>query len=466
MSDLEFVTTTGGRTTLKESTVKQFKADLRGETLLAGDDDYDAARKIWNAMIDRRPALIACCTGVADVIAAVNFARANDLLVSMRAGGHGVAGNAVCDGGLMIDLSYMKGIRVDPVHRTARAEGGVTWGELDRETQAFGLATTGGIVSTTGIAGLTLGGGIGYLNRKYGLACDNLLSADVVTADGQLLTASASENDDLFWALRGGGGNFGVVTSFEYRLHPVGPIVLGGIATYPFEQAREVLSFYREFAGTAPDEVRADAIFRRPPSGRILDVYVCYCGSIQEGERVLRPLREVGPPVVDTIAPVPYMTVQTMLEANQPPGPLHRYFKSSFLKELSDNAIRTLVDFLSDAPAIQSTVAIEHLGGAVSRVGERDTAFTHRSAPYSFLIANHWKDPTESEKNIRLARQLWKVMEPFFEEGVYVNYMSEDESEARVRAAYGPNYERLVAVKKKYDPTNFFRLNQNIKPKE
>jgi len=465
MSDLEAVRTTGERATLRETAVEQFKADLRGDMLLAGDDGYDKARKIWNAMIDKRPALIARCTGVADVIAAVNFARANDLLVSLRAGGHGVAGNALCDGGLMIDLTSMKGIRVDPVRRTARAEGGVTWGELDRETQAFGLATTGGIVSTTGIAGLTLGGGIGYLNRKYGLACDNLLSADVVTADGQLLTASASENDDLFWALRGGGGNFGVVTSFGYRLHPVGPIVLGGIATYPFEKAREVLSFYREFAGTAPDEVRADAIIRRPPSGRVLDVYVCYCGSIQEGERVLRPLREFGPPMIDTIAPVPYMTVQTMLEANQPPGPLHRYFKSSFLKELSDDAIRTLVDFLTADPANSSTVPIEHLGGAVSRVGESDTAFSHRRAPYSFLIANQWKDPAESEKNIEAARQLWKVMEPFFEEGVYVNYMSEDESDARVRAAYGPNYERLVSLKKKYDPTNFFRLNQNIKPK-
>ncbi len=465
MADLELITTNGERTVLKESTVKQFKADLRGEMLLAGDDGYDAARKIWNAMIDKRPALIARCAGVADVIAAVNFARVNDLLVSVRAGGHGVAGKSMCDGGLTIDLSPMKGIRVDPVRRTARAEGGVTWGELDRETQAFGLATNGGIVSTTGIAGFTLGGGIGYLNRKYGLTCDNLLSADVVTADGQLLMASASENDDLFWALRGGGGNFGVVTSFEYRLHPVGPIVLGGIATYPFEKAREVLSFYREFAGRAPDEVRADAISRLTPSGRILDVYVCYCGSIQEGERVLRPLREFGPPIVDTVAPVPYMTVQTMLEATQPPGPLHRYFKSSFLKELSDAAIRTLVDFLAADPAHSSTVPIEHLGGAVSRVGERDTAFSHRSAPYSFLIVNQWKDPAESEKNIELARQLWKVMEPFLEEGVYVNYLSEDEGDDRVKAAYGPNYERLVAVKNKYDPTNFFRLNQNIKPK-
>ncbi len=428
MSDLELVTTTGGRTTLKETIVKQFKADLRGEMLLAGDEGYDAARTIWNAMIDKRPALIARSTGVADVIAAVNFARANDLLLSVRAGGHGVAGKAICDGGLTLDLSPMKGIRVDPARQTARAEGGVTWGEFDRETQAFGLATTGGIVSTTGIAGLILGGGIGYLNRKYGLACDNLMSADVVTADGQLLTASASENDDLFWALRGGGGNFGVVTSFEYRLHPVGPIVLGGIATYPFEKAREVLSFYREFAGTAPDEVRADAIFRLPPSGRILDVYVCYCGSIREGEKVLRPLQEFGPTLADTIAPVPYMTVQTMLEANQPPGPLHRYFKSSFLKELSDDAIRTLVDYLAAEPANSSTVPIEHLGGAVSRVGERDTAFSHRRAPYSFLIANQWKDPAESEKKIELARQLWKVMESFFEEGVYVNYMSEDES--------------------------------------
>ncbi len=465
MSDLELITTNGEITFLKEAAVKQFKADLHGEVLLAGDESYDEVRKVFNAMIDKRPALIARCTGVADVIAAVNFARTNNVLVSVRGGGHNVTGNAVCDGGVVIDLSCMKGVRVDPVRRTARAEGGATNGDLDRETQVFGLATTGGIVSTTGIAGLTLGGGIGYLNRKYGLACDNLLSADVVTADGRLLTASASENDDLFWALRGGGGNFGVVTSFEYCLHPVGPIVLGGIATYPFEKAREVLSFYREFAGTAPDEVRADVITRRPPSGRNLEVWVCYCGSIQEGEKVLRPLREFGPPVVDTIAPVPYVTVQTMLEAALGPGPFLAYWKSSFLKELSDDAIRTLVDFLTDVPAIQSTVAIENLGGAVSRIGERDTAFTHRSAPYSFLIATRWKDPADSGKNIELARQLWKVMQPFLEDGVYVNYMGEDEGEARVKAAYGPNYERLVALKKKYDPTNFFRLNQNIKLK-
>ncbi len=464
MADLELITTNGERTVLKESTVKQFKADLRGEMLLTGDESYDETRKVFNGMIDKRPALIARCTGVADVIAAVNFARANNLLVSVRGGGHGVAGNAVCDGGLMIDLSSMKGIRVDPVRRTACAEGGVTWGELDSETQAFGLATTGGIYAGTGIAGLTLGGGIGYLNRKYGLACDNLLSADVVSADGRFLTAIATENDDLFWALRGGGGNFGVVTSFEYRIHPVGP-VLAGMVAWPLPHAKEVLRFYREFSVSAPDELRLDAILGTSPNGPILAIVVCWCGTIDAGERVLRPLRKFGSPVHDTIAAVPYKTIQNLLESlGYAPG-RRNYWKSSFFKELSDDAIDTVVDSFYPTPAQLCAVAIEHLGGAVSRVSARDTAFSHRHVQHSILTIAYWEDPSASAKNVEWARRLYSSIQPFLEDGVYVNYLGEGEGDDRVKAAYGPNYERLVELKKKYDPTNFFRLNQNIKLK-
>ncbi len=465
MSDLELVTTTGERANLTEATVKQFKADVRGEMLLAGDESYDETRKIFNAMIDKRPAMIVRCTGVADVIAAVNFARAKNLLVSVRGGGHSVAGNAVCDGGLMIDLSSMNGIRVDPICRTARAEGGATMGDLDRETQVFGLATTGGIYAGTGIAGLTLGGGIGYLNRKYGLTCDNLLSTDVVTADGGFLTANATENGDLFWALRGGGGNFGVVTSFEYRIHSVGP-VLAGMVAWPLPHAKEVLRFYREFSVSAPDELRLDAILGTSPNGPILAIVVCWCGTIDAGERVLRPLREFGSPVHDTIAAVPYKTIQNLLESfGYVPG--HRnYWKSSFFRELSDEAIDTVVDSFFPPPAPLCAVAIEQLGGAVSRVGERDTAFSHRHVQHSILTIAYWEDPAATAKNIEWARKLYSSIQPFLEDGVYVNYLGEDEGDDRVKAAYGSNYERLVAVKKKYDPTNFFRLNQNIRPKQ
>ncbi len=463
MSDLELITITGGRTVLREAAVKQFKTDLRGEILQPGDDGYDDARKVFNAMIDKRPALILRCTGVADVIAAVNFARTNNLLVSVRGGGHSVAGNAVCDGGLVIDLSRMKGIRVDPLRRTARAECGATNGDLDREMQAFGLATTGGIYAGTGISGLTLGGGIGYLNRKYGLACDNLLSADVVTADGRFLTASATENDDLFWALRGGGCNFGVVMSFEYRIHPVGP-VLAGMVAWPLPHAKEVLRFYRDFSISAPDELRLDAILGMSPDGPILAIVVCWCGTIDAGARVLRPLRDLGSPVLDTIATVPYKTIQNLLESlGYGPGQYH-YWKSSFFKELSNDAIDTVVDSFFPAPARLCAVAIEHLGGAVSRVGENDTAFSHRHVQHSVLTIAVWEDPSASAKNIEWARRLYSSIQPFLEDGVYVNYLGEGEGDARVKAAYGPNYERLVAVKKKYDPTNFFRLNQNIKP--
>ena len=447
---------------LNQSAIGQLEAQLRGELIQPGDQHYDTARKVFNGMIDRRPALVVRCAGVADVIAAVNFAREMHLPTAIRGGGHGVAGNAVCDDGLVIDLSALRSVRVDPLHRTARAEGGATWGDFDRETQVFGLATTGGIVPSTGIAGLTLGGGIGYLNRKYGLACDNLLSADVVTADGRVLTTSAEQHEDLFWALRGGGGNFGVVTSFEYRVHPVGA-VLGGELVYRLEDAKQVLRFYREWSVAAPDELRADATLLSAPDGPVLDVIVCYCGSVEEGERVLQPLRSRVRPIADTVAPVPYATVQNLLTGVFRPGLLH-YWKSGFIRTFSDDAIDAIVDFFSgDVPPPFTAIAIEHLGGAVARVRPEDSAFVHRRAHHSLLVLRMWEDPADSIDSIDWARRCHKTVEPYLEDGVYVNYLG-DEGEARTVAAYGDNYRRLGAIKKRYDPTNFFHLNQNLTP--
>ena len=447
---------------LDHAAIARLQANLQGELIQPRDPRYEEARRVFNGIIDRRPALIVRCAAVADVIEAVRLARESNMLLSVRGGGHGVAGNALCDDGLVIDLSAMNRVRVDPANRTARAQGGTTWGHFDRETQALGLATTGGIVPSTGIAGLTLGGGIGYLNRKHGLACDNLLSAEVVTADGRLLKASPEENADLFWALRGGGGNFGVVTSLEYQTHPVGP-VLAGEVVYPLAQAKEVLRFYRDWSAAAPDEVRADATLLSGPQGPALDVIVCYCGAIQEGEKVLRPIRSCGSPLFDSVAPVPYATVQNLLTEIFQPGRLH-YWKAGFAQALSDEAIEELVDFFTaNVPGFFAAVAIEHLGGAVSRVGPQDTAFVHRDVQHSLLVLRMWQDPAESEKNIDWARRCYRTAEPFLKPGVYVNYLG-DEGETRIRAAYGVNYERLRAVKNTYDPTNFFRLNQNVRP--
>ena len=463
MQDLRLATISGSAMVLPQATVRDFRSRIRGDVLANGDDGYDRARAVFNAMIDRRPALIVRCAGLEDVIAAVGFVRDYDLLASIRGGGHGVTGNAVCDGGLVIDLSRMKSVRVDPTIRTARAEGGATWGDFDRETQTVGLASTGGIVPTTGIAGLTLGGGIGYLNRKYGLACDNLSSAEVVTADGRVLTASADANSDLFWALRGGGGNFGVVTSLEYRIHPVGP-VLGGELIYPLARAKETLRFYRDWSLTAADEVRADATLLSGPEGPALAIIVCYCGSIDDGEIVLRPLRRFGSPVVDTICPSPYARIQNLLTEVLAPGFYH-YWKSGFFRSFSDAAIERLVDFFAaDVPSPFAAVAIEHLGGAIGRVDEQATAFGHRSAQHSCLVLRAWRDPAASEENIAWGRSCHGAMEPFLEQGAYVNYLG-DEGESRVRAAYGANYERLTALKQKYDPRNLFRGNQNIQPR-
>jgi FAD/FMN-containing dehydrogenase len=449
---------------IDEAMVRAFRESLRGEVLLPGDKGYDAARTIWNAMIDRRPSLIARCADSGDVVASVQFAREHDLPVAVRAGGHGVAGKAISDGGLTIDLSPMQELEIDPARRTAKAEAGLTWGTFDREAQAFGLATTGGIVPSTGIAGLTLGGGLGYIMRSCGLACDNLLSAEMVTADGRELTASAEENADLFWGLRGGGGNFGIVTKFEFRLHPVGPTVLGGLILHPAAQRREAARFYREFAVNAPDELTTHLAFVTSPDGHpVVGFLLCYNGPLEEGERVIKPLREFGSPVADLVAPLPYLAMQGLGESMYPQG-RRNYWKSNFIKEFSDDAIETMVAQAADVPSPFSGMALEQMGGAIKRVGADETAFGDRSADYSVIITTAWEDPATSDENIQWARDFAAAMEPFTKEGAYINYLDTGD-DGRVRAAYGDaKYERLVALKNKYDPTNFFRLNQNIPP--
>jgi FAD/FMN-containing dehydrogenase len=448
---------------LEEAAVQEFAANLRGELIRSEDDGYDAARAVFNGMIDRHPALIVRAAGVADVIRGVNFARTHNLPLSVRGGGHSVAGNAVCDGGVMLDLSPMKGMRVDPVRQTAQAQAGLTLGEFDLETQEFGLATTLGVVSMTGIAGLTLGGGLGWLNGRYGLACDNLISADVVIADGRMLTASAEENEDLFWGIRGGSGNFGVVTSFEYQLHPVGPVLAGGLV-YPMTKAREVLRFYHEFASTCPDELSTVASLGIAPDGiPVVSISICYCGPIETGEQVLRPLRALGSPLEDSIQPMAYRTLQSAPDAGFPFGRQH-YWKSSFLKHLSDEAIEVLVRFVAEMPSPTTGVGLQQMHGAASRVDPAATAFPHRDEHYDLIILSQWTDPSDSAKNIEWTRAFFDAMQPFFERGVYVNNLGE-EGEDRVQAAYGANYNLLLALKNKYDPTNIFRLNQNITPR-
>jgi FAD/FMN-containing dehydrogenase len=414
-------------------------------------------------MIDKRPAAIARCVGAADVIQCVAFAREQNLLVSMRGGGHNVAGSAVCDGGLMIDLSPMKSIRVDLPAKTVRSEPGVLWGELDRETQAFGLATPGGFVSTTGIAGLTLGGGQSWLASKFGFAIDNLLSVDIVTAKGELMRASLAENDDLFWAVRGAGHNFGVVTSFEYRLHPV-TTVLGGMVLHPFDRAAEVLRFYRDFSAALPDELTTAAGILTGPDGTLLAaVIVCFAGALDEGERVIAPVRRFGPPVADTIGPRPYTAHQTMLDAAFPPGRFN-YWKSSLTNRLSDDVIEAIVSYGRRIPSSSSAIVIADFHGAYSRVGKHQTAYFHRDMQYDIVIASSWNDQVESERNHSWTRELFHAIEHHVPHAVYVNDLDQDEGDERVKQAYGENYTRLAAIKHKYDPTNVFRANKNIRP--
>ena len=457
---------------LGEATLAEFQASLRGALLRPGNEGYETHRKIWNGMIDRHPALIARCAGVADVISAVQFARSHHLLVAVRGGGHNVAGNAVCDGGMVIDLSPMKGVRVDPAARVVRAQAGVTWGELDRETQAFGLATTGGIVSTTGISGLTLGGGIGWLMRKYGLTCDNLLSVDIVTADGRSIVASADEHPDLFWGVRGGGGNFGIVTSFEYRLHPVSTII-GGMVIYPAALLHEALRFYRDFCASALDELTTLAsLFTAPPEAFIpaslhgtpvMGIVACHCGSPEEAERVLRPLHMFGPPAVDLLGPMPYSALQTMVDTSYPAGQCY-YWKSDYLTDLSDEAIDTILSHRARCLSPLSAVDIHQMGGAMARIDANATAFGHRDAPFLVNTVASWTTSQEGEQHVQWARSLSAGLARY-STGTYVNFLT-NEGAAGVKAAYDPAaYQRLAALKQTYDPTNLFHLNQNIAPR-
>jgi hypothetical protein len=455
--------TTVGKLELDAGALKKFETALRGKVLRPGHPGYDPARALYNAMIDRRPALIVRCRETSDVLRAIEFARTHHLVVAVRGGGHNVAGKALCDEGLVIDLTEMKGIQVAAAGRTARAEAGLTWGDFDRHTQEHGLATTGGFISTTGIAGLTLGGGLGWLMRKYGLACDNLRSAEIVTADGQVRTADATENPDLFWALRGGGGNFGVVTSFEFGLHPVGQM-LAGVVFFPLEQAETALRFYRDLMATAPDELMAYAVFLTSPEGaRMFAVPVCYVGPPESAELLLGPLRSHPSMAADLVRPMTYREIQSMFDAGFPSGRFN-YWKSSFLRDLSDEAIATLVAHFMTVPSAFSAIAIEPFGGAVARVGVDETAFPHRSARFSLVIVSMWTDPREASANIRWTREFWNAMQPFASERVYVNYLDTDDTD-RVQAAYdATTYRRLRLVKERYDPENFFHINQNIGP--
>jgi FAD/FMN-containing dehydrogenase len=455
---------------LSASALADAVADLAktfaGQLLQVTDPGYEEARRVHNGLVNKRPALIARCRGLADIADAVNLARRLNLEVAVRGGGHNVAGRATLDGGLMIDLSPMRGIHVDPKVRTARAQGGVTWAEFNRETQLYGLATTGGVVSSTGIAGLTLGGGLGWLMGKYGLAADNLLAADLVTADGQILRASPDEHADLFWAVRGAGANFGVVASLDYRLHQVGPTITGGLVAHPFARAREVLRFYRDVTASLPDEltVFAGLIHASDGSGtKLVAIVLCHCGLLDVGEAAARPIKAFGAPLLDGIGPMPYCQLNAMLDAAYPKGALN-YWKSNFLAQLSDEAIDTMIECFARCPSPMGQVLLEHLHGAATRVGVSETAFPHRAEGYDLLVLSEWQDPADTDQCIAWARDTYAAMRPFMASGRYVNYLDHDEAGDPVAAAYGPNYRRLQELKTTYDPHNVFRMNQNIRP--
>ena len=451
-------------TQVADNLIQTLATGLRGRLIRPGDSDYDDARRVWNGMIDKRPAAIARCTGAADVLHCVRFAREHDLLVSVRGGGHNYAGKSVCEGGLMIDLRPMKGIYVDPVGRTALAQAGVDLGEFDHEMQAFGLATTLGVATDTGVAGLTLGGGYGWLGGKYGLACDNLLSAEVVTADGSVLTANAEQNEDLFWGVRGAGANLGIVTSLEFQLHEVGP-VLGGMATYPIAIGKEALRLFDEFSATCPDEVTTVIMVMVTPDGDpAVGFLACHCGPLEEGERILKPLRTFAQPLADSFAPMPYLQMQRLFEGSLPPGRLY-YNKSSIVRRI-EPAIDTLLELARTMPTPLYSIGCQQLHGAAGRVGATETAFPHRYDHFTVWVNPASDDPADSEEVVRWGRGAWDTIQPFMDKGVYVNALEDglEEGEQRLAEAYGPNYQRLLAVNQKYDPTNFFRLNANVKP--
>ena len=451
--------------------IEQLRDRVRGETIGRDDASYDEARRVYNAMIDRHPAAIVRCTGAEDVVAAVNFARETGSSVAVRGGGHSVPGFGTCDGGVVVDLVRMRRVTVDPAARTARAEGGATWGDFNDATHVHGLATTGGIISTTGVGGLTLGGGIGYLARGLGLSCDNLIGADVVIADGRLVRASESENADLFWALRGGGGNFGVVTALEFKLHPVKDIY-GGPMFFELEHARDILTFFNSYIKDAPEQLGAFPIFQiAPPLPFIpenrhgepfVGLVACWAGPIEEGERALKPFHDLAPVVAEMIGPMPYPALNSAFDGLVPAG-LQHYWKANFVKDLTGEAVEAHLKFGPKVPAVNSTMHIYPINGACHRVAADATAFAYRDANFATVIAGMWPDPAANEANIAWVRDYYDATSPHSEEGGYVNFMADDD-QGRIRANYKGNYDRLVQVKRTYDPDNLFRHNQNIKP--
>ena len=458
---------------LGEPTLAEFEQGLTGRLIRPEDDGYDEARSIWNGAHDARPAMIVRCAGVADVMRAVDFARSEDLIVAVRGGGHSIPGFSTVDGGIVIDLSAMKAVHVDPARRTAVAQGGATWADFDHETQAFGLAVTGGLVSSTGIAGFTLGGGIGWLMRKCGLTCDNLIGADVVTADGRLVHTSEDENQDLLWGLRGGGGNFGIATSLEYKLHPIGPNILAGPIFFPGDRAEEVLRFYRDWVRELPDETTTFVSLATAPPAPFLPEYAhgkpgvvvvaVHAGDPDEGRRIVQPLKDLGDPVADLIDVIPYTVMQSLLDALWERG-AHNYFRSAYVDEVNDAAIDALVERHAAVQSPHSEIHLHHFGGAVARVGEDDTAFGNRSAQYVLNVIARTPSADGFERNVAWARDTAEALAPVSRDGAYVNFMG-DAGDARLRASYGDaKYERLRALKRRYDPTNLFRLNQNITP--
>ncbi|MBA3868297.1 MAG: FAD-binding oxidoreductase [Anaerolineae bacterium] len=459
------------RTHIDQNVVQSFQSSLKGQLIRPEDDTYDEARKLYNAMIDKRPALIAQCADVADVIQSVNFAREQHLLLAVRGGGHNGPGLGSCEDGLVIDLSLMKGIRVDPAARTARVEGGCTWGDVDHATHAFGLATPSGIISTTGVGGLTLGGGIGHLARTCGLTIDNLLAVDMVLADGRFVSASADENQDLFWAVRGGGGNFGVVTSFLFRLHPISTVYAGPML-WPLEKAAEAMRFYRDYILTAPEEMNGWFAFMTvPPAApfpvelhnkKVCGVVWCYTGPLEKAEKVFEPIRAFTPPLLDFVGPLPHPALQGMFDGLYPPG-LQWYWRADWIKDLSEEAIAEHVKYAAQLPTMHSTMHLYPISGAPHRVKNSDTAFSYREANWGMVIVGVDPDPNNNMKTIAWAKDYSDAIHPHSAGGAYINMMM-DEGQERVKAAYKDNYARLVEIKTKYDPTNLFRVNQNIRP--
>ncbi|MFQ6163272.1 FAD-binding oxidoreductase [Sinorhizobium meliloti] len=474
MNDMSLINLQNGITMISAAAIEAFAARLRGRVLIATDAAYDEARTIWNGMIDRRPGLIVQCAGAADVVNAVRFAAENRLLVAVRGGGHNIAGNAVCDGGMVIDLTPMKSVRVDATTKRAWVEPGATLADLDVETQAFRLALPTGINSTTGIAGLTLGGGFGWITRKFGLTIDNLLSADVVTANGELVRASPTEHRDLFWAIRGGGGNFGVVTAFEFRLHELGPDVLSGLVVHPFAEAESVLQQYRQALENAPDELTCWVVMRQAPplpfipaewhGKEVVVLAMCYCGDLEAGEKAVAELRAIGNPIADVVSPHPFVGWQQAFDPLLAPG-ARNYWKSHDFMELSDQAIGILTESIRQLPGPECEVFIAHVGGAAGRVAAEETAFPQRNSHFVMNVHGRWRDAAMDQACIDWARHLFEAAKPYAAGTAYVNFMPEDELD-RVEAAYGANYGRLVEVKRHYDPLNLFRMNQNVRPIE